>query len=228
MIRDRIEKDGFTVVPRVIADSDIEAVLIATERMPTEEPGRGGMRNLLDQVPAARVMATNPNVRALAEDVLGPGCFIVRSILFDKTPSTNWKVSWHQDLAIAVRERLEVPAFMAWSEKAGVPHVQPPSAVLEAMVTVRLHLDDCGEDNGPLRVIAGSHRYGRLSDDEIAEWRTTRAATTITAAKGDALIMRPLLLHASSAAVTPGHRRVVHFEFAATELPDDLDWQWRW
>jgi len=37
--------------------------------------------------------------------------------------------------------------------------------------------------------------------------------------------MRPLLLHASSAARSPQHRRVVHLEFAPRDLlPAGLDW----
>src|SRR5262245_7189469 len=85
------------------------------------------------------------------EPILGPGAFVVRGLFFDKTPRANWKVSWHQDLTIAVRVRIEAPGFGPWSLKAGVVHVQPPAEILERMATVRLHLDDCSESNGPLR-----------------------------------------------------------------------------
>ena len=44
------------------------------------------------------------------------------------------------------------------------------------------------------------------------------------AQRGDLLLMRPLMLHASSLAAIPGHRRVLHLEFCATELPYDLEW----
>lgn len=36
--------------------------------------------------------------------------------------------------------------------------------------------------------------------------------------------MRPLLLHASSPAASPGHRRVLHVEYAAAGLPGGLQW----
>jgi hypothetical protein len=36
--------------------------------------------------------------------------------------------------------------------------------------------------------------------------------------------MRPLLLHASASARVPGHRRVIHLEYAAESLPDGLEW----
>ena len=36
--------------------------------------------------------------------------------------------------------------------------------------------------------------------------------------------MRPLLLHASASGTAPGHRRVVHLEYAAEPLPGGLEW----
>jgi len=42
--------------------------------------------------------------------------------------------------------------------------------------------------------------------------------------RGTALVMRPLLLHASSSCAIPKSRRVIHLEFASAELPHGLDW----
>ena len=46
-------------------------------------------------------------------------------------------------------------------------------------------------------------------------------------ARGGILAFRPLLLHASSPARQPRHRRVVHLEFAAVELAGGLEWHER-
>jgi ectoine hydroxylase-related dioxygenase (phytanoyl-CoA dioxygenase family) len=92
------------------------------------------------------------------------------------------------------------------------------------MVTVRLHLDDCDESNGALRVIPGSHRLGRLSAARIAEVRSQEMAVVCSVQAGDALLMRPLLLHASSQAIAPTHRRVIHLEYASCSLPEGLVW----
>jgi ectoine hydroxylase-related dioxygenase (phytanoyl-CoA dioxygenase family) len=131
---------------------------------------------------------------------------------------------WHQDLTIAVREKREAEGFGPWSFKDGVAHVQPPVRVLEQMLTLRLHLDDCDENNGPLRVLRGSHQSGKLSSSEIAEWRAQQAEEVCTSPRGGALLMRPLLLHASSQAKTPRHRRVLHLEWANGKLSDGLRW----
>lgn len=101
--------------------------------------------------------------------------------------------------------------------------MQPPAEIMNDMLAIRLHLDECGLDNGPLRVISGSHREGRLSAGQIGSCEKENSVTC-TVPKGGALVMRPLLLHASSACAAPKTRRVIHIEFAAAELPHGLDW----
>lgn len=228
-----IDRNGFAVVEGVL-EMETTGHLIAELEGAAMRAGierRGSvmaMRNLFEEVPDVAVLARSPSVRGLAEEVLGSDCFAVRGVLFDKTPEANWKVTWHQDLAIAVREPREVAGFGPWSEKAGVPHVLPPAEVLERMITVRLHLDPCGTEHGPVRVIAGSHREGRLAVHQADHWRELVAPTECVVGRGGALVMRPLLLHASSPATMPAHRRVLHLEFAVDDLPGGLEWHGRW
>jgi ectoine hydroxylase-related dioxygenase (phytanoyl-CoA dioxygenase family) len=92
------------------------------------------------------------------------------------------------------------------------------------MLAIRIHLDDCGEDNGPLRVIPGSHQDGFFSDAEIQN-RSKENAVACAVLRGDTILMRPLLLHSSPPATKPSNRRVVHLEFAGAELPHGAKWQ---
>ncbi len=160
-----ITRDGFALVLDAVDAATVSALITALEDA-ADVPSarrRGGVyaiRNLLEAVPAVAALAVSPQMRALTIPVLGPDVFPVRGILFDKTPGANWNVLWHQDLSIAVRERRDVPGFGPWSEKAGVVHVQPPPAVMERMLTVRLHLDDCEVANGPLLVLPAHTRVG--------------------------------------------------------------------
>jgi ectoine hydroxylase-related dioxygenase (phytanoyl-CoA dioxygenase family) len=94
------------------------------------------------------------------------------------------------------------------------------------MVAVRVHLDDCGPDNGPLRVLPGSHRHGWV-EDQLAHWKQTAPEITCTVGVGGIVIMCPTILHASSRSVSPSHRRVIHIEFANEELPGGLEWNQR-
>jgi ectoine hydroxylase-related dioxygenase (phytanoyl-CoA dioxygenase family) len=148
----------------------------------------------------------------------------VRGIYFDKRPETNWLVAWHQDLTLAVKEHVEVPGFGPWSVKDGVPHVQPPVMLLEQMLAVRLHLDDTDASNGALRVLSGTHQLGRLSAGAIQNCRESYEEIFCEAKAGDVLLMRTLMLHASSRSTSERRRRVLHIEYAGFPLPEPLEW----
>jgi Phytanoyl-CoA dioxygenase (PhyH) len=208
---------GFAIVLSCLDDETLERLSAHFA------DGEHALRNLLS-MPIVRELAASVTVRALAGEVLGPNCFAVKGIFFNKTQESNWKVAWHQDLTIAVQQRREVDGFGPWTVKAGVTHVQPPAEIMSRILAVRLHLDESGPGNGPLRVIPGSHDEGRLSSEEIATWQT-RGGVVCTVPRGGAVLMRPLLLHASSACVVSKPRRVIHLEFAADELPHGLEWQ---
>lgn len=211
-------------MPPVVDDASIQK--LRTVVAPLAADGRGGARNLLD-VADVQALARSAPIRSLARAVLGSDCFAVRALLFDKTPDANWKVIWHQDLTIATSTRADVVGYGPWTEKAGVPHVQPPPAVLERMLALRVHLDPCGIENGPVRVLDGSHRLGRLSGAAIDQLRAEQPEIDCEVAQGGVLAFQPLILHASAPSTVPHHRRVIHIEYAAGELPPPLDWHRR-
>jgi ectoine hydroxylase-related dioxygenase (phytanoyl-CoA dioxygenase family) len=213
-------RDGFLIVENVLAIDAVEqigAMLDALQR------DRANVRNVLAAAPRIRELLRSNGVFELTGELLAGEPLLTRAILFDKKPGANWAVGWHQDVTVAVRQRLDVPGFTSWSVKEGIPHVHPPVDVLAQMVTVRLHIDDCAEENGSLQVLPASHLHGRLSDEEINQW-SKLSAVTCAAVAGNAIVMRPLLLHRSSPAKEPSHRRVLHLDFAAEELPGGLEW----
>jgi len=219
---EQLETSGFAIVPSFLDEEGLDAL----ERvLPQLVDDRGGLRNLLD-IRQVFDLACSAPLRSLIEPILGADALSVRSILFDKTSLANWKVSWHQDLTIAVKRRIDAVGYGPWSEKAGVVHVQAPAPVLESMLAVRLHLDESHAGNGPLRVLPGSHRVGKVRDEEIPSWQSRIREHVCLVPRGGILLMRPLLLHASSPASTPRHRRVIHLEYAACALPQGLEWRW--
>jgi ectoine hydroxylase-related dioxygenase (phytanoyl-CoA dioxygenase family) len=225
-----IHTQGFAIAPQVINPAAVQNLIKAVEQIPSSEAisQRGGqafgIRNLLNVMPAARALAEEPALRSLVEPILGIKARVVRSIFFDKSPTANWKVPWHQDVTIAVQSKIPTPGYQCWSTKAGISHVQPPVAVLENILILRLHLDETSEQNGALKVIPSSHCQGRLSDQQIQEWQDKGEKITCQVSSGGALLMRPLLLHASSQSTTSDHRRVIHLEWAGMELPNGLQW----
>jgi hypothetical protein len=215
----KIEQHGFSIVSRVIGITEQQ------ELLSTLGPVSGAGRRGLLALPAVAAFARSARLLDLIRPHLPSEPFPVRAIYFDKSPEANWLVSWHQDLTLALRARAVVPGFGPWSTKDGIPHVQPPVEFLQQMLTVRLHFDDADESNGALRVLPGSHRLGRLSSERIQELRSQQPDFLCAMSVGDALLMRPLLLHASSRSTSTRHRRVFHIEYAAFSLPPGLHWQ---
>lgn len=222
-------RDGYFICEGVVSKQEVQHLRDALAALPNDRKVRRkrsvyGARNLLETCPAVRSLAARPKIRQFVTPVLGPHAFAVRAIFFDKVPDANWSLFWHQDNVVAVKERLDAPGFVGWSQKAGgVWQVQPPAEILANMIAVRVHLDDCGADNGPLRVLPGSHCHGWL-DDQLDDWKSRIAEVICTVECGGVVTMCPLTLHASARSASVGHRRVVHIEYAAAELPAGLDW----
>jgi len=171
-----------------------------------------GTRCLLD-LPEAREVVLILKEELIGADILPPSAVAIQAIAFDKTPGTNWKVAWHQDLMFPFARTTSSEGFAIPSRKGGVDYARPPLEILEQLLAVRLHLDDCGADNGPLRICEGSHRAGIISPAEAAAYAARHGETACLADRGEAILMKPLLLHASSQAASPRHRRVLHFVF---------------
>jgi ectoine hydroxylase-related dioxygenase (phytanoyl-CoA dioxygenase family) len=211
-----VERDGFALVQSCLSDFAVGRLCESLDDT------QYGQRNLLRE-PVVQELARSREARALVASVLGPACFAIKGILFNKTQKSNWKVPWHQDLTITVQDQVEVEGFGPWTNKSGVVNVQSPADVLGGILAIRIHLDVNDSQNGPLRVIPGSHKHGRLTAEQIANWDKSEAVACLVP-RGGALLMRPLILHASSSCQLPKSRRVIHLEYCSEELPGALRW----
>lgn len=226
---DEFEKNGFVVLKNILDDETVSFLteklskLHSAEAISRKNEAIYGVRNLLNISPEIKEFSENETIETLAKNFLGEKAKVVRAIYFDKNSGANWKVPWHQDLTISVKEKRETEGFSAWTTKAKIRHVQPPISILEKMVTLRFHLDDADETNGALKVIPKSHTKGRLSAAEIKSIREANESAICRVKQGDCLIMRPLILHSSSAGTNPRNRRVIHLEFSASTLPNGLE-----
>ena len=180
------------------------------------------VRNLLQVVPELKSLIFNSNLQHILKKI-NPHLFLVKAIYFDKTPESNWYVTWHQDIVVNVKAKIETDGFTGWTKKEGVHGVSASEEILKDVVTIRVHLDDTDEANGALKVIPGSQNK-KLSHDEIALITQNSIPYICDVTAGGIQLMKPLLLHASSKATSQKHRRVIHLEFSASELPNGLDW----
>ena len=207
---------GYSITDAVLSDVECDALVAALDRG-THHRGRAGSRNLMS-TPVVSALASDSRLLRLATVVLGKPAVPYRATLFAKSGRANWLVAWHQDTALPLASRFDSSDWGPWSTKAGILHALAPATALTRIVALRIHLDASAGDNGPLRVIPGSHLAGVLSDAEIiAVVRQTDAIACLVGC-GGVLAMRPLLVHASSRAKLDLPRRVLHIEYA-----DSLD-----
>jgi hypothetical protein len=185
---------------------------------------RPGVRVFRDTVLGA-TLHRDGIVGGLAAERMGGKAQPVRLVVFDKNARNNWAVGWHQDRTIAVRRQHDVPGFGCWSVKAGVIHVEPPFALLARMITVRIHLDDCGPANASLLVAPGSHRLGYIPARQAADIARRLGSVSCDARPGDIWIYSTPILHASERSRDPSaRRRVLQVDYSADALPDSLQW----
>ena len=214
-----LQIDGAVHLPMVV---HLEAVTSLRKRLDEALAGRPG-RRLVDET-WRDIIVDGSALGRIAGNILGQEARPVRAIAFDKTVETNWSLAWHQDRTIAVRERTEVEGFGPWSRKDGSLHVAPPMEILSRMITLRLHLDDCGPDNAPLRIARGSHRLGRVAAKAAALEAARLTEHLCLARAGDVWVYSTPILHASDRARFPEHRRVLKVDYSAEDLPGGLEW----
>ncbi len=221
-LQERVSNDGFAIIPNALPEPEIADLLAALGQ--SELPrSRAGMRHAMRNARVA-ALAHDSRLRELAQEILGSRALPFRATLFDKSPTSNWLVVWHQDTALPLRERREFPGWGPWSIKDGVNYAHAPAGALEQVLALRLHLDDSVAENGPLRVLPGTHTLGVLSDQALHDLSTQLAAVDCLVSRGGILAMRPLVVHASSKSQSSAPRRVLHIEYATSSaIADGLE-----
>jgi ectoine hydroxylase-related dioxygenase (phytanoyl-CoA dioxygenase family) len=218
-----LQRHGVEIRKNLVTHELILAVIAEVDAADISMP-KHGIRNAEKKFASVLRLIRCKLLLQEARRILGKEPQVVRVIFFDKTPDKNWLVAWHQDRTVALNGKFDLDGWGPWTLKEGTQHVQPPLNVMNEMITFRLHLDPAGMDNGCLKVIPGSHKYGILKQKEIDEVLNKAEPMLCVVEAGDAVIMRPLILHSSSKASAPGHRRVIHVEFSGYELPDNINW----
>jgi ectoine hydroxylase-related dioxygenase (phytanoyl-CoA dioxygenase family) len=211
--REDIEQCGFSILPSTFSQDETFALVRNLERSALKR-SKAGIRHAL-QHQAIRDLAAEPRLLSVARGVLGNEATAFRATFFDKSPQSNWLVVWHQDTALPLRERRDACGWGPWSVKDGVTYAHAPATALSQVLALRVHLDDSNAENGPLRVLPGSHVRGVLSDDDIEQLVQLLPAKNCLVPKGGVLAISPLIVHASSKSHSDTPRRVIHIEYAA-------------
>ena len=220
--------NGFTTLDSIYTTDEVENILRQISQANTDREtfrkssNLFAIRQFLKEVPGVSDTIFNDNLKTLLKKLLGDIYFVAKSIYFDKPQTSNWYVSYHQDLTISVDKKLELAGFKFWTIKQNQFAVQPPLDILQNVVTVRIHLDKTNENNGALKVVPKSHLKG-IYRPETIDW-AIESEVSCNVSKGGIMLMKPLLLHSSGRTTNYKQRRVIHIEFSNQELPTQLNW----
>lgn len=217
-----LSNSGFHILENVISHDECDSIIQHISNLKQKQT-RAGARHLMSVKPIAD-LTHDERLLKIARRELGEDAAPFRATLFAKTGRANWLVVWHQDTALPLRARHDETGWASWSKKEGVWYAHAPASVLSRVVALRLHLDSSTSENGSLRVVPTSHTLGTLEDDEIKATVKARGFVECHTGKGGVLVMSPLLIHASSKAITDAPRRVLHIEYAnSLKLTDNVE-----
>ena len=184
-----IQEQGFAIMPAILEPNDVDGLLDEFSRVDLPR-SRAGVRHAMRLPAVAKVARSEPLLR-IAQEVLGGEAFPFRATLFDKSPTANWLVAWHQDTALPLRERRETPGWGPWSLKDGVNYAHAPASALSQVLALRVHLDDSTAENRPLRVLPETHTLGVLTDETLHDLSTKADPVDCLTLRGGVLAMRP-------------------------------------
>ena len=222
--REQYFSDGFLTIPNAIpatwldrlrhlADDFVDAsrrcsvsdnVFDLGPNHAPETPHVRRLKALVDRHPDFWAFASDSPLTDIAVDLLGPDVKFHSSKLNYKAPGGGEIVKWHQDIT-------------AW------PHTN------YSLVTLGVHLDDVGPDDGPLSCVAGSHN-GDLFVQRDAENRWTGAigdadlatldldgAVDMNGGAGTVIAIHCRTVHGSRANLTNNVRALPLFVFASAD-----------
>ena len=212
---------GYSITEQVFSERECEELLTALSESLIMR-GRAGARHLMANS-LVDATANDPRLLGIAKSSLGDSAIPYRATLFEKKGDANWLVVWHQDTALPLSSINDSPEWGPWSKKAGVIYAHAPTWALSRTVALRLHLDASTNENGPLRIIPGSHVNGVLNDEDVLAVAKRETAVNCVGPRGSVLSMRPLVIHSSSKSKADLPRRVLHIEYAGSlDLSDTV------
>jgi ectoine hydroxylase-related dioxygenase (phytanoyl-CoA dioxygenase family) len=160
------------------------------------EPGARRLANLVDKGEEFVECILEPDVLACVAQVLGPRFKLSSLNARAADPGGGAAQPLHVDMGALPDERGYSVCNTLWM------------------------LDDFTEANGALRVVPGSHRWGRRPQEALEEPRAPHPdEVLVTGAAGDVVVMNAHLWHGGTANRTPGRRLALHAFYCRSDLP---------
>src|SRR5689334_4730243 len=109
--------NGFAILDNIYTKEEVDKLLEQIDQANSDKAtfrksaDLFAIRQFLNEVPVTVNTIFNDNLKTALTQLLGDKYFVVKSIYFDKPQTSNWYVSYHQDLTISVDKKLSLSGF---------------------------------------------------------------------------------------------------------------------
>lgn len=205
-LRSRLDETGFVVLESVMTTALLDAVRERVAALYDEEADRAGIEfkqetgclrlaNLVDKGEVFERVIADRGVLTYVEHVLGRQ-FKLSSLNARTALPGSASQPLHADMGAIADERGFWVCNTVWM------------------------LDDFTSENGPLRAVPGSHRWGRLPQETLSDPRGGHSdEILITGSAGTVVVMNAHLWHGGLANQTQGPRTALHAFYCRSDKP---------
>jgi ectoine hydroxylase-related dioxygenase (phytanoyl-CoA dioxygenase family) len=198
---------GYTVLGDFMSAEMLERMRADVDRLFAEEGAQAGaefrteenarrLANLVDKGEVFREAIERREVLELVESVLGAGFKLSSLNVRSANPRSASLQPFHVDMGLLPDEKGFSVCNCVWM------------------------IDDFTEENGALRAIPGSHRWGKIPQQALADpYAEHPAEVLVTGRAGTVVVMNAHLWHGGTANRTDRERRALHSFFCRRDIP---------
>src|ERR1700722_4062171 len=202
-----LAETGFTVLENYMGAELLENMRLRVDQLLEEEGSAAGsefkteenarrLANLVDKGEVFREAIARPEMLALVESVLGEGFKLSSLNMRSANPTSSSVQPFHIDMGLLPDGKGYAVCNCVWM------------------------LDDFTLENGALRVIPGSHKWGKKPQDELADADASRPQELlVTGCAGTVVVMNAHAWHGGTANRTDKERRALHSFFCRHDIP---------
>ena len=205
--REHVDRYGYFILKDYMSDHLLEELRERTEQLFATEGCRAGSefkqeeqtRRLANLVDKGEVFERAIGMREILEcvaHVLGPKFKLSSLNVRSANPQSDWVQPLHADMGAIADEKGFWVCNTVWM------------------------LDDFTTENGAIRMVPGSHHWGKLPQDVLADAVAPHPdEILLTGSAGTVVVMNAHLWHGGTANRSHAHRRALHAFYARWDKP---------
>jgi ectoine hydroxylase-related dioxygenase (phytanoyl-CoA dioxygenase family) len=202
-----LAETGFAVLEDYMGERMLAEMRACVDQLLTEEGAAAGsefkteenarrLANLVDKGEVFRRAISRPEMLELVESVLGENFKLSSLNMRSANPRSASVQPFHVDMGLLPDEKGYAVCNCVWM------------------------LDDFTLENGALRVIPGSHKWGKRPQDEMADpYASHPRELLVTGRAGTVVVMNAHAWHGGTANRTDRERRALHSFFCRHDIP---------